>query len=281
MFAQKSASSYCGASEGRHVLKDLRLRAPLYFALLAAMAVIACFSLIPGGTNPRYVDYGTFRQTLMSAVLLATLYLFSGEWQLDVDAGTKDLSLKRTLGVVAAAAAVIGFAAVYVQGSVISPPRHAIIMFVVLMFGTAVFEEILFRGFFLEGFAKTLRDRGSKNALLYAALASSLLFGVLHVTSDLGSLFRVEAYIQAVVKVLEGTLFGMAMCALSVKTKSIWPAVAAHFAFNLLSEGPVFLATGALKFTYITGSPADITVLLVGCAVLLPAAKWAWDYLAH
>ena len=261
-------------------MKDLRLRSPLLFALIAAMAVIACFSLIPGGTNLSYVDYGTFRQTLMSAVLLAALYLFSGEWQLDAELTAKDFSLKRALGVVVVAAATLGFAAVYVQGTVITPPRHAIFMFVVLMFGTAVFEEILFRAFFFEGFVKTLRDRGSKNALLYAALVSSLLFGVLHVTSDLGSLYRLTAYIQAAAKVLEGALFGLVMCALCIKTKNVWPAVLAHFAFNLLSEGPIFLATGALKFTYITGSPADIVVLLIGCAVLLPAAKWAWDYLA-
>ena len=261
-------------------MKDLRVREPLVFALLAAMAVIACFSLIPGGTNLSYVDHGSLRQAAVSAVLLAALYLFSGEWQLDAAVEGKDFSLARTLVVVVLAATVVGIAAVYVQGSVISPPRHAILMFVVLMLGTAVFEEILFRAFFFEAFAKTMRERGRNKFLLYAALCSSILFGLLHVTSDLGSLFRFMSYIQAAAKVLEATLFGMAMCALYVKTKSVWPGVLAHFAFNLLSEGPIFLATGALKFSYITGSPADVAVLLVGCAILLPAAKWAWDYLA-
>lgn len=217
----------------------------------------------------------------MSAVLLAALYLFSGEWQLNATVGEKDFPVVRALGVVIFAAAVIGIAAVYVQGSVISPPWHAILMFVVLMLSTAVFEEILFRSFLFEGFAKVLHGRAFKNALLYAAFASSVLFGLLHVTSDLGSLFRLAAYVHAVVKVLEAALFGMAMCALYLKTKSVWPAVLVHFAFNLFSEGPIFLATGALKFSYITGSPADIVVLLIGCAILLPAAKWAWDYLAH
>ena len=262
-------------------MKALRSRSPLQFALLAALVVVVCFTLIPSAVNLTYVDHGSLRQSAISAVLLAALYLFSGEWQFEATPGGKPLSLARTLGVVALAALVIGLAAVYVQGSVISPPRHAILMFVVLMLGTAVFEEILFRAFFFEAFAKVLRERGSEKALLYAALASSVMFGLLHVTSDLGSLFRLAAYVQAAAKVLEAALFGMAMCAICVKTKSVWPAVLAHFAFNLLSEGPIFLATGALKFTYITGSPADIVVLLVGSAILLPAAKWAWDYLAH
>lgn len=262
-------------------MKALRSRSPLQFALLAALVVVVCFTLIPSAANLSYVDHGSLRQSAISAVLLAALYLFSGEWQLSATVGEKDLPLVRVLGVVVLAAAAVGIAAVYVQGSVISPPRHAILMFVVLMLGTAVFEEILFRGFFFEAFATELCKHGSEKAVLYAALVSSVMFGLLHVTSDLGSLFRLTAYVQAAAKVLEATLFGMAMCAICVKTKSVWPAVLAHFAFNLLSEGPIFLATGALKFSYITGSPADIVVLLIGCAILLPAAKWAWDYLSQ
>ena len=264
-------------------MKNLRQKYPLSFALVASIVVMLCFTLVPSGAKLGFVDYGSFRQTLFSAVLLAALYLFSGECLLDTLLGiqpTKPFSLSRVVALVCVAALVVGVAAVYVQGTVITPPRTAILMFVVLMLGTAVFEEILFRAFFFEGFAQVLKARGSKKALLYAALASSLLFGVLHITSDLGSLFRMTAYIQAAAKVLEGTLFGLAMCAIYAKTKSVWPAVLVHFAFNLLSEGPIYLATGVQKFSYITGSPADIAVLLIGCAILVPAAKWAWDYIA-
>ena len=260
-------------------MKKLRLAYPLLVALVAALAVVLCFQLIPSRDAAGIVDYGSLRQAVTAAVALAALYLITGEWLLEDVPSARAFPLARALAVVALASVVIGAASVYVQGSVITPPRAAALMFVAMLAGTAVFEELLFRGFLFDAFARVLGARNVKAPLLVAAIVSSVLFGVLHVTADAGSLFRMNAYIQAAVKVAEGTAFGLVMCALAVKTCSVWPAVAAHFAFNVISELPIYLATGVQTSTYITGSPADIAVLAVGTACLLPAAKWAADYL--
>ena len=265
-------------------MEKLRNTYPLSFALVAAFLSVLAFNLFPAW-NPSagFVDTGALRQSAIVALILAVMYLYSGECllaQFGFEQPSKKLSVMRVLVVTLAAAVVLGVAKVVVQGSVITPPRAAVLMLVAILIATAIFEEILFRGLFFEAFAKTLKDSGSANALIGAALASSVMFGLLHVSSDLGSLFRATAYIQAAVKVLEGTAFGLAMCALYLKTKSVWPAVAAHAAFDLISELPIYLATGVRTSTYITGSPADIVVLALGTAILLPAAKWAWDYLS-
>lgn len=284
-------------------MKAVRLKYPLMFALVAALLSILAFQLFPSwDLSTGLVDTGALRQSATAALVVAVMYMFSGEFlaenfagmlQRDESAentgsaetneaaanpkGGKQL-IRRIAMVVLAAAAVIGVAKVLVQKSLITPPTTAILIFIAVLLATAVFEEILFRGFFFEAFAKTLRERGVDHALLWATIASSVLFGMLHVSSDLGSLFRVTAYVQAAVKILEGCAFGLALCALYLKTKSVWPCVGLHAAFDLISELPIYLATGVRTSTYITGSPADIAVLLAGTAVLAFAAKWAIDY---
>lgn len=262
-------------------MKKLREQYPLVFALVATALVVACFYLFPS-SDPRagFVDAGMLRQNVAAAVVMAFLYVFSGECLFsDSDVPSRAWHKVPSMVLVMLSAALIGAAKVFVQNSVITPPTTAVLLFVAVLVATALFEEILFRGFIFEAFAKTLRSQGRRNALPVAAVVSSLLFGILHISSDVGSLFRLTAYVQAVVKVAEGTLFGLVMCALCASGRSVWVPVAIHAAFDIVSELPIYLSTGVQTSTYITGSPSDILVLALGTAVLVPPAMWSWNYL--
>lgn len=74
----------------------------------------------------------------------------------------------------------------------------------------SVCEEVLFRGYLLRNFEKSMTP-------VLAIVASGLLFGLYHV--------RLTQLIPLAV-------LGMLLAWLTIRTRSIWPAVAAHFANN-------------------------------------------------
>lgn len=262
-------------------MKNLRQSYPLAFALAAAALAVVCFQVVPAdaiGINAGGDYYGTLAQAALAATVVFALYVPSGGCTL-AQKPEGALRTRMLVGVLVAAGVAVGAAKVVVQGS-----RMAVlpvdVVFVAMLLATAVFEEVLFRGFLFEGIAKMYERTGMRTALLWAAIWSSVLFGILHISSDLGSLFRLTAWLQAVAKVAQGALFGLAMCALYAKARSILPCVLVHFAFDVASELPIFMATGIQTSTYITGSPADLAIVAVCVALFVLPAKWAGDYFA-
>lgn len=264
-------------------MKSFRQQYSLAFALLGALLAVLCFQLVSvdvlwfgsGGTY-----FGPLLQAGSAAVVLTVMYFASGGFRLSGEL-KHQLHSHRVIALVLVAAVALGAAKVIVQGSTRFIALPADIVFVAMLLATAIFEEILFRGLLFESFASFYQRSGSTKALLWAAVWTSVLFGILHISSDLGSLFRLAAYIEAAVKIAEAALFGICMCALYAKTKSIWPCVLIHFIFDVISELPIFMVTGIQTSTYITGSPADIMVLAIATAILAIPTKWALDCLSN
>ncbi|MBQ9067867.1 MAG: CPBP family intramembrane metalloprotease [Eggerthellaceae bacterium] len=263
-------------------MKKIRQHQPLVFALVVSIVSALCFWVLPDQVAWAFSGMGVapevtyaFAQSLLAAMVTAALYFASGVFGLG--ARPSALSLRITAAAVLAVALAVGVAKVLVQGGSPTAPLPSVVVFAAMLCATALFEEALFRGLLFEGFAKTFETMGTKNnALLAAAATSSLVFGILHVTSDLGSLFRLTAYVQAVGKIAECTLFGLIMCAVYVKTRSIWLCVVLHACFDLLSEVPIFLVTGVQTSTYLTGSPMDLAIVAVAALVLVLPAKGAY-----
>lgn len=148
----------------------------------------------------------------------------------------------------------------------------------------AVVEELVFRGFLLVLCLYAARGRDAKRPLWTAIWASSLIFGLMHVvTSPLPSPLSVVVVVQAVLKMAEGTAFGLIMCALVVRNPRFWregPArylalaapMAVHFVFDVVYLGPDVLATGSLPTTYLTGNPQDLPPLLISTILLFAVA---------
>ncbi len=144
----------------------------------------------------------------------------------------------------------------------------------------AVLEEALFRGVMFRGFACAFEASGRANPLLWAAAVSAGVFGVLHVSGGSPAVPSDAVVLaQVVLKPVQAALFGFVMAGVFARSHNLWLACGLHAAFNALSEGPLFLASGYLPATYLTGSVADAVLLAVGSVLLVPAAVKAKAWL--
>lgn len=170
----------------------------------------------------------------------------------------------------------------------------------------AVVEEVLFRGVLLWMFlswARRWSKRHLKQApcadriaglrivndpIYFAIVASSLVFGLMHLLPD-GSLTAsgadaAVAIVQGVLKVAQATLFGAVMALLVVRSPygsrplpqralSLVAPVIAHGLFDLLFWGPLLLTGGVLPSTYLTGNAVDLVPLVITTVLLAWAVK--------
>ena len=141
---------------------------------------------------------------------------------------------------------------------------------VLLCLVTGVFEEGVFRVLALDALSAACGD--GPRGKVRAAFASAALFGLLHVSiGDVSSVSDAASGAQAFLKPVQAGLFGLFMAALYDRTRSLWPLVGIHAAFNLLSVGPALLA-GDVRQTYVTGSLPDLALLATTTVLLIPVA---------
>ena len=93
------------------------------------------------------------------------------------------------------------------------PKLYNILMLFLLVVYAPIVEELVFRGFLLQRWA-------SKWGLRRGLIASSLLFGMLHINNPVGL-----------------TLFGLVMGLLYVRSRSLWIPIACHSLNNLAAVG--------------------------------------------
>ena len=148
--------------------------------------------------------------------------------------------------------------------------------------GTAVVEELLFRGALLWALAWRFRkvfaepQAGDRAAVWVAAV----VFALLHLSPELTHVFdagfaavSVWTIPFAVAKATQAVLFGFCMGAVVLRTRSLIVPVIVHFAFDLLYFAPGFLGSGAFPTSYLTGGFADALALGLTILLFLPAAR--------
>lgn len=136
----------------------------------------------------------------------------------------------------------------YFEGQDLSAVGVALMVVVGIALGAAVSEELLYRGIVL----RSMESYGR----LQAALASSLLFGLAHLSLLAVGVPLTEVLVIAVLSMI--VAIGLAAVAFRIGT--LWPLVVWHF---LQDSGPAFLTTEAIR-VYIGVS----TLLALGLAVL-------------
>ena len=157
-----------------------------------------------------------------------------------------------------------------------------IVLFMALCVVTGLFEEGFFRGVLSCGFADALRMEGKRNSALMGAIISAFIFGFLHVTSVPLDISLNEVMImQFAMKAIQATFFGFIMSAVFFRTGNLWVVVTLHAGFNILSMGPVFIFTGTIPSTYITGDPIDLMGLIVSVLLLVPLVVYGWQILVR
>ena len=139
----------------------------------------------------------------------------------------------------------------------------------------------MFRGVLFCSFAEVLEGTGTRRPLLVAAAASAVIFGILHVSGTAAPPADAVSLVQLAGKPVQAALFGVIMAGVYAQSGNLWLAVGAHAAFNALSELSSFATSGLLVETYVTGSPADLAVLLGTIVLFVPLAAVAARGLAR
>jgi uncharacterized protein len=99
------------------------------------------------------------------------------------------------------------------------PGLYRVLMLFVTVIFAPITEEFIFRGFLLQRW-------GSKWGLQAGVIASSLLFGLLHVHNPVGL-----------------TMFGLVMALLYVRTHNLWVPILAHALNNFMTLLPEWLSS--------------------------------------
>ncbi len=91
-------------------------------------------------------------------------------------------------------------------------------------------EEITFRGIVLYGFIRLWGNK--KSGMVKGAVASSLIFGLLHIPNILAG----AEVIRVLPQVAYSVLGGLALAAFVIYSRSIWPAITFHCLSNAVVE---------------------------------------------
>lgn len=142
---------------------------------------------------------------------------------------------------------------------------------------TGVFEECLFRGTLLDALRDTFRGGNPRRSLLAVCVVDALLFGAMHLAGSMGANVQWSPVVvaQALLKPLQAALFGFLMCAVTLRSRSLWPAITLHALFDMGLFLPTVVRGGVLPTSYVTGSIVDLAVLAATCvalAALIPGA---------
>ena len=147
--------------------------------------------------------------------------------------------------------------------------------YVLVCVAVGFYEEGAFRVILQDLFTRGFSSNGARpeRCALYAALLTSVLFAALHAASPLpADGDSAQIALQAILKFLQGALFGLAMAGLLAKTGSFALIVAVHTSYDLLFFLPWAISAGTFPSTYLTGLPIDTLALCANCVCLVPSA---------
>lgn len=158
----------------------------------------------------------------------------------------------------------------------------------------ALVEELLFRGLLLWAFLSLGLWARFPRPIAFAVIASAILFGVLHLLPSAGGVplaLSATVAVQALLKVMEGVLFGTLMGVFAVRSRwfprvfprptswtdnpsivlSLVVPLLVHFAFDVLYFTPAMAVGAPVPATYLTGNVLDILALAISDGLLAAA----------
>lgn len=142
-------------------------------------------------------------------------------------------------------------------------------LFALLCLSIGVFEEVLFRGLLFGAFLA--RWGGTRKGILFAALLSSLIFGVAHIVQYVfsGDVSSLASIAQAVGKTVQTGVIGFLFAALYVKTRSLAPIAIGHALFDFIAEFPDVLFSSKVSASYVSSDPSAAAAAAVGYLVVV------------
>lgn len=248
------------ACQARHSLVAL---------LLAFGVAYAGYAILPGIT---------LVQSLVQTAALAVAILAIIAWSAPVALQRASVAPFRAEALWTAGAGLVGGAALLVVHApvlaldpVLLVPNIALVL--TLCLATGVFEEGLFRVLLMNALVQ--HGPFAQRPWLGAAIASSVLFALLHVPLVALSNFSTMASLQAVLKLAQTATFGMIMAGLYRAHRSLWQNAIIHAGFNFFYLGPVCLGL-VTPTTYLPGAFDDFAMLMLTFVLLIPPALRLW-----
>lgn len=158
----------------------------------------------------------------------------------------------------------------------------------------ALAEELLFRGPLLWVFLSLGLWARCPRPLASAVIASAILFDVLHLLPNADGVpvaLSAAVAVQALLKVMEGALFGILMGVFAVRSRwfprvfprptswadnptivlSLGVPLLVHFVFDVLYFAPVMAVGAPVPATYLTGNVLDMLALAISDGLLAAA----------
>ena len=111
-------------------------------------------------------------------------------------------------------------------------PNIPYLLIVILhpLIGTAIFEEVLYRGLVLKLLLRKQSD--SKNSIIKACIISSVIFGFLHITN----FYAGDSVMEVTTKIVTATTAGLFFAAVFVRTRKLSLTILFHGLLNLSSQ---------------------------------------------
>ena len=121
-----------------------------------------------------------------------------------------------------------------------------------LMALVGINEEAIFRGLLLGGLLLWFGRK--KNGVLWAAVISSIVFGLVHVVFDL-DFSNISTLLTGLMKTLETTMFAIVWCYCVLEYKNLIGAMTAHAFFDWIVVVGSLLSGSGLSTDYVTDDP--------------------------
>ena len=121
-----------------------------------------------------------------------------------------------------------------------------------LMALVGINEEAIFRGLLLGGLLLWFGRK--KNGVLWAAVISSVVFGLIHVVFDL-DFSNISKILTGLMKTLETTMFAIVWCYCVLEYKNLIGAMTAHAFFDWIVVVGSLLSGSGVSTEYVTDDP--------------------------
>lgn len=129
----------------------------------------------------------------------------------------------------------------------------------------AVWEEGFFRGILISCMLKGVPLRNPRR---FAAIATAIVFGLLHITFAANE----SMMLQGVLKGVQAGLFGYCLAVYFISTGSLGECIVIHSVFDLVYFAPTILSTGTLSEAWAWGTPFAGVQLIASIVILAVAA---------
>ncbi|RDB58302.1 CPBP family intramembrane metalloprotease [Paraeggerthella hongkongensis] len=248
------------------VRKFVRSR-PSLVAIIALTVGLGCIWGIPTGGS---VSGMMFVRLGLSIAAFAVITIAAGRRVITPTAKSIGFAFEKSIYLLAIALTTGAFAigmALYQNKELLPDWPFQLALVVLLCLVVGAFEEGLFRGIVLSPLLARLGN--THRGLVGAVVASSLIFGVVHVAASLlsGQVTDGLGAAQAILKTVQPGILGAFLAAIFLVTRNLWGVVRVHCVNDLFAMLSEALCAGSVSHQYVSTDPMMATGAVIAYVI--------------